>query len=627
MTAKFKAAHYLAIVVSLLWVAFQLYIALVKPLHPMLTNPLHLMFALILVFIYFPSGKGYWRMIDIAFGGIILFLTYYFIAHTTRLQTRWPYVDSVLGIDVVAGILVIFLLLEAVRRAIGIELFILSVVFLVYVIWGKYFPGMLKFRGIGLHQFVDLMVMGPDGVFGVPLSTSATMIFYIVLFGAFFADLGGKLLIDIGLNLGSKQYGGPAKAAVISSSLVGMVSGSAVANVTTTGVITIPLMKKIGYRPEEAGAIEAVASTGGQIMPPIMGVGAFIMAEFLGVRYGYIAKSAIVPALCYYVTLWFVVDFLARKRNIRQIQMESILSVEPILPRLHLLIPMFALIYYIFSGASLARAAIISTAIVLLVNAINAFLRFKNVLGFYGILNCLLQAAKQAVGIAIPTAACGIIIGIVVQSGLAAKTSNLLISVGGSSLALSLIMAAVGCIVLGMAVPTVAVYILGAVFFVPNLIKLGIPPLAAHMFVFYFGAIAQITPPVCLASFAAAGIAGTKPWETGWLAFGYGLSGFLIPFAFVYKPELILLGEFKLTLLYFLLLFCGGFFLSASLVGHFWVPIKSLLLRLILGASAIAIILPEAISTVIGMILGSAIMIFSYYKYGKKGVSGVGYPL
>ncbi|MCS7233783.1 MAG: TRAP transporter fused permease subunit [Synergistetes bacterium] len=613
--------RHIAILISVSWILFQLYIALVKPLHPMLQNPIHLLFALLLVFVYFPSGKGWLRVIDIVSGIALGFLAYYFIAHTLRLQTRWPYVDPILSIDIIAGLITIVLLLEAVRRAVGIELFILSLMFLVYAIWGKYFPGLLKFSGIGLNQFVELMVMGPDGIFGVPLSTSTSMIFYIILFGAFFSELGGKLLIDIGLKIGGRQYGGPAKAAVISSGLMGMVSGSAVANVSTTGVITIPLMKRIGYKPEEAGAIEAVASTGGQIMPPIMGVGAFIMAEFLGVRYGFIAKSAIFPALCYYLTLWFVVDFLARKRNIRQIQMEQFLSIEPILPRLHSLIPMIALIWYIFSGASLGRAAIMSTAIAILINGFNYILRFKNVLGLRDFLDCLIQATKQAVGVAVPTAACGIIIGIVVQSGLAAKASNLLISVGHNNLALSLIITMVGCIVLGMAVPTVAVYILGAVFFAPNLIKLGLPPLVAHMFVFYFGAIAQITPPVCLASFTAAGIAKASSWRTGWIAFSYALTGFLVPFAFAYKPELLLLGSFSESIGAFLLVICGGVLLASSLVGYFMVPIKSLLLRVILGVSAIGVILPEIISSILGLSIGALILIFNHI-YVRRALKG-----
>lgn len=617
MKTELSIKRYLIILVSVAWISFQLYMALVKPLHPMLQNPIHLLFALLLVFIYFPSGRGWFRLIDLLGGVAVILLVYYFITHTLRLQTRWPYVDPILSIDIVAGIVTVVLLLEAVRRAVGIELFILSLIFLIYAIFGKYFPGLLKFGGIGLNQFIELMIMGPDGIFGVPLSTSASMIFYIILFGAFFSELGGKVLIDIGLKIGGRQYGGPAKAAVISSGLMGMVSGSAVANVSTTGVITIPLMKKIGYRPEEAAAIEAVASTGGQIMPPIMGVGAFIMAEFLGVRYGFIAKSAILPALCYYLTLWFVVDFLARKHNIRQIQMEQFLSIDPILPRLHALIPMVALVWYIFSGASLGRAAIMSTIIAIIINGINYILKVKNVLRLRDLMDCLIQATKQALGIAVPTAACGVIIGIVVQSGLAAKTSNLLISIGQSNLALSLIITMIGCIILGMAVPTVAVYILGAVFFAPNLVKLGLPPLVAHMFVFYFGAIAQITPPVCLASFTAAGIAGASSWRTGWVAFSYALTGFLVPFAFAYKPELLLLGSMHKSISSLLLLICGGVLLASSLVGYFVVPIKSNLLRFILGVSAIGVILPETISSILGIAVGVFILILNYL-FGRR---------
>jgi TRAP transporter 4TM/12TM fusion protein len=599
--------------IAVCWILYQLYLALISPLHPLLQNPLHLMFALGIVFVYYPTGPRWWRMIDGVAGGIIMFIGYYYVTETERIQTRIHYVDDPTQLDVVVMFLLIAILLEAVRRTLGLNLLFFIVFFITYAGLGQYFPGWMNFQGIDLMQFTELMTMGPDGIMGIPLSTSADFLFFFIMFGAFFAEAGGgKLLIDIGLKFSNARSGGPAKAAVISSGLMGMISGSAVANVTTTGVLTIPMMKKAGYTPEQAAAVEAIASTGGQIMPPIMGVGAFIMAEMLGIKYTSIALAAIIPALAYYFSVFLLVDFIAKRKNIVSTEAAIAFEVGPILPRLYLLIPAGIVVYYILSGSSLMRAALLGIAGVIVVNFFNR----TSGLSISELYRCAVQGAKQAASIALPTAACGIIIGIVIQSGLATKLSGVMIAVGGNNLLIALLLAMSGCMLLGMALPTVAAYLVSVVLFVPTLIKLGITPLPANMFVFYFGIIAQITPPVCLASFTAAGIAGANSWKTGWLAFAYCLVAFLVPFVFVYQPSILLMGTVYEIITNSAILAVGTYFLAAALAGYLLVPLYTAWERLLLLAIALLIITPEMISSIIGIGGGACFLGLKYF--GKK---------
>jgi len=600
------------LILALTWTGFQLYLALISPLHPLLQQPLHLLFAMLVIFWFYPTGKGVWRILDLIFALLIVFMGYYFIRETQRLQLRIPYVDPIIPIDLVMMILIVGVLLETVRRVLGYNLLIFMFLFIIYAAFGKYFPGWLKFGGINLSDFTELMIMGPDGIFGLPLGVSANYLFYFIIFGAFFSELGGgKLLIDLGLKAAKTQSGGPAKAAVIASGLMGMVSGSAVANVTTTGVLTIPLMKKVGYKPEQAAAVEAVASTGGQIMPPIMGVGAFIMAEMLGVKYAKVAISAILPALIYYFSAFLMVDFLARKNKLLQHQIEF--EIAPIFPRLYLLIPAVVVVYYILAGASLMTAAVRGTGLAILINLFSKKYR----LSFKGYLDCLIQGVKQSATIAIPTASAGLIIGVAIHSGLATKTSHVMASVGGGNLVLALLMATMGNIVLGMALPTVAAYVVSAILFVPTLIKLGIQPLPAHMFIFYFGIIAQITPPVCLASFTAAGIAGADSWKTGWTAFIYATVAFLVPFVFVYKPALLLMGDFLQIVEVAAVTLIGTLFLVAAVSGFLLVPVRLLIVRILLFICAVLTIVPETFSTVIG-VLGGLLILGYQYRLWKR---------
>lgn len=615
--------NYILNTIVVIFIGFQLYLALIKPLDPMLQNPMHLILALLVIFIVNPadknSGKKWMKLLDIPFFAGIIFLLYYTIVEFPRLSIRVQYVDIVTAMDKMATVICILVLLEAVRRTLGKILFIFILLFIIYDWLGMYCPGILYFKGTNMRSFTETMMLGSGGIFGTPLYTSATSLFYFILFGAFFSQCGGgQLLIDFGMKFSNKSAGGPAKAAIISSGLMGMISGSAVANVSTTGVMTIPMMKKVGYEPHQAGAIEAVASTGGQIMPPIMGVGAFIMAEMLGVPYKTVAFAAIIPALAYYGSVFFLVTFMAKKEAIVSDKEAVTIEIkDPLLERVYMIIPAIVLVIYIISGKSLMRSGMVGIFTVLLCNLFSKFYKGGK---YYQSLRTTADTAvdgvKQASNIAIPTAACGIIIGVVIQSGLATRFSNIIAKIGTSHLSVALIIAMFGCMLLGMALPTVAAYLVSNILFVPVLIKLNVNPLSANMFVFYFGIMAQITPPVCLASYTAAGIAGADSLKTGFTGFMYALVAFLVPFVFVYNPELLLMGTPGEIAKATVILFFGTYLLAGAISGYMVAPLNKFN-RAILFIGALCMIAPETITDIIGLVIGVYIIAAGLLKKKK----------
>lgn len=615
--------NYILNTIVVIFIGFQLYLALIKPLDPMLQNPMHLILALLVIFIVNPadknSGKKWMKLLDIPFFAGIIFLLYYTIVEFPRLSIRVQYVDIVTALDKAATVICIIILLEAVRRTLGKILFIFILLFIIYDWLGMYCPGILYFKGTNMRSFTETMMLGSGGIFGTPLYTSATSLFYFILFGAFFSQCGGgQLLIDFGMKFSNKSAGGPAKAAIISSGLMGMISGSAVANVSTTGVMTIPMMKKVGYEPHQAGAIEAVASTGGQIMPPIMGVGAFIMAEMLGVPYKTVAFAAIIPALAYYGSVFFLVTFMAKKEAIDSDKEAVTIEIkDPLLERVYMIIPAIVLVIYIISGKSLMRSGMVGIFAVLLCNLFSKFYKGGK---YYQALattaNTAVDGVKQASNIAIPTAACGIIIGVVIQSGLATRFSNIIAKIGTSHLSIALIIAMFGCMLLGMALPTVAAYLVSNILFVPVLIKLNVNPLSANMFVFYFGIMAQITPPVCLASYTAAGIAGADSLKTGFTGFMYALVAFLVPFVFVYNPELLLMGTPAEIAKATAILFFGTYLLAGAISGYMVAPLNKFN-RGILFIGALCMIAPETITDIIGLVIGVYIITTGLLKKKK----------
>ncbi|MGH6726874.1 MAG: TRAP transporter permease [Pseudolabrys sp.] len=523
-------------------VGFQYWI-LIHPQPPLVARPTHLILALLLVFLWNPlQGGKIPRWLGHAIDGVMVaavvgFAVYYWLS-LTRIGDRIENVSPVFASDTIFGIILVVLLLEAVRRTTG---WILVWVILAFLAYGEFafllpFGG---FRGFGLEEYVEILTLTTSGIFGVTTETSVTFVFYFIAFGVVYAAIGGgRLFIDLAIRLVGQATGGSQKVAVVGSSLMGTITGSAVANVAAVGVFTIPLMTQSGVSPERAAATEAIASTGGQLMPPVMGVAAFVMAELLGVPYSKIALAGVIPALAYYVALYMLVDLNARKSGTGTLPGSAISGVGPLLPRLHLLLPPIILIGCMIDDYSAQTAAMYATLSCFPV----AFMRRSDWFGPMRLLHMIRDTGRQAAEIAVPIGAIGIIIAIAIQSNLALKFSSGLISVGGGTLAGSLLLIVVGCIIMGMGLPTVAAYIIGAVLYAPALMKLGVPQLAAHFFVMYYCVLSMVTPPVALAAYAAAGLARTSPWTTGWIAFQMSFVAFLIPFAFVADPALLFQG-------------------------------------------------------------------------------------
>ncbi len=654
MAKKFNVRQIAAILITVAFFVFQVYLSLVRQLPTMLQAPLHLLFALTLVYLNNPPDKKYiknlkkkkgdavtdaelnkfaWsRWIDLVVYAAIIFQLYYVVTRYQSLVDHVMFISPVDALDKIFMVVTVVLLLEAVRRTLGAVLFGFILLFIVYAWAAPYLPGILYTRGKPFaqmfKQFTEGMTMGANGVFGSPLQTSANSLFYFIVFGAFFSALGGgQLLIDMGMKVSSKGSGGPAKAAVISSGLMGMISGSAVANVATTGVMTIPMMKKCGYQPEEAGAIEAVASTGGQVMPPIMGVGAFIMAEMLAIPYGRVAAGAIIPAVAYYFAVFVLVDRLAARRASRAGGQDASIKVErKILPRLYLLLPAVVLVYFIIAGYSLMRAGTVGIISCLVCNIISKFVNGGNdFVGLKGLWNCCVDGAKQAAEIAIPTAACGIIINVVTgQTSLATNLSTVISGMGTELLFVALLIGMVGCMLLGMALPTVAAYLVGVILFVPCirpiLIESGMDSatanFCANMFVFYYGIMAQITPPVCVASYTAAGIADANAMKTGLKGFTFAMVGFLVPFVFVYNPAILLFGSVLEIVIAAVQLALGTFFLASMVSGYFKCEMN-IVERVVLFAAAICLIAPETISSIVGIVIGIAALFLNITRSKK----------
>ncbi len=587
--------------VAIAWSIFQVYAVLVGFLHPLILYPIHVTFAVTLVFLNYPTFKEgkISRVLD-AFLAVFTFaIGIYLILNFQRFSTRIPFVHSATAWDIFLGISLVILLLEACRRTVGLSLTVIAILFIVYGFAGKYMPGLLAHRGLSVERFVDLQVLSPNGIFGLPIGVSAELVFYFILFGAFLERSGGgELFSDLAYSVTGRFRGGAAKTSVVSSALYGTISGSAVANVVVDGMITIPLMKRSGFNPAFASAVEAVASTGGQIMPPVMGAAAFILAQIVGVSYWEVAIAAAIPACLYYVALYFAIDFESVKRGLLGLSKAELPDVKTGLKlRIHLLIPLAIMVYYIISGevtpvTAAFRAILVTVAI--------SFLRKATRMGPPRLLAALEKGGKEAGSVAVPCAVAGVVIGVVINSGLGLKFTDLMIYFSGGVLIITLILVMVAVIILGMGMPTSAAYLLAAILMAPALINLGVAPLAAHMFIFYFAVISMITPPVALAAYAAASIGEADLWETGIAAFKIAIPGFLIPFIFVYDNGLLLKGPWVEIVWRTLITIIGIIGLAGSIMGYY-ARRTTLFDRVLLFIGSILLILPEKITDFMGL--------------------------
>ncbi|PLW76529.1 TRAP transporter permease [Cohaesibacter celericrescens] len=533
-----------AFLIGVVFVAFQIWL-LYEPQQPLLARPIHLSFALVLLFIYKPLKADFLpRWLTIAIDGIVLLASVgicaYYLVEYDRLTTRMENVSEIFTLDIIAGSALVLLLLEGARRAVGMILVYVLLVFITYALFGNFLPGWIGFRGFFMDEAIEIVTMTTAGVLGITTSTSVSFIFYFILFGAFYSAVGGgQLFIDLAIRVAGRATGGTAKAAILGSSLMGSISGSAVANVVSTGVFTIPLMKRTGFEDYRASGIEAIASTGGQLMPPVMGVAAFVMAEMLGMPYSSLALAGLIPALAFYLSLFLVVDLTARREGIRALTEQEVSETAPIWPRIHLILPPLILVAMLISGYSAAYSAVGASFASLVV----PFLRRSTWIGRDEIVDALRNAPKQAAEVAVPIAAIGIVIAVAVQSNIALKFASSLVSLSEGSIYASLALAMLGCIIMGMGLPTVAAYIIGAVLFVPAIQKVGIEPLAAHFFIFYYCVLSMVTPPVALASFAAAAVGKAPAVKTGLSAFGLSLVAFFVPFGFVFDMGVLAQGS------------------------------------------------------------------------------------
>ncbi|MEC9490248.1 MAG: TRAP transporter permease [Halanaerobiales bacterium] len=594
---------------------FHLYTAGFGVLLALKQRAVHLGFIFTLIFLLYPAVKDKKKSkliltIDlilalgsIAISSYIIF-NYVELVHRAGMYTQ---------VDQMMAILAIIIVLEGTRRALGPELPVIAILFLIYAHYGQQMPGMLAHRGYSWSRIASHMYFTTEGIFGIPLGVSATYIFLFLLLGAFAKRTGlGDLFIDLSLSLTGRTTGGPAKAAVVSSGLMGSISGSSVANTVTTGSFTIPLMKRVGYNSQFAAAVEASASTGGQIMPPIMGAAAFIMAEFIGVPYVTIARAAILPAILYYITVGLMVHFEAKKQGLVGMTEDLIPKFLTVLKnRGHMIAPLIIIFYYLFRGYTPLRAAFLG----ILVSFALSFLKKDTRMNLQDLLDTLREGAISALGVAAACASVGFIVGVTTLTGLGLKFTSLTVALANGNLFLALFFTMVACTILGTGLPTTATYIVLATMAAPALTELGVPILAAHLFVLYFGVVADLTPPAALAAYAGAGISGSDPFKTGLTAVKLAIAGFVVPFVFAYSPSLLLIDT---TVVQVILItgssILGVFSLAAAVLGYLNRK-TTILERLLLLGSAYGLLIPGWQLDLLGILL---LVIVLYLQFKNK---------
>ena len=592
-----------ATIIAVAMIAYHMWIIAFGAPEAILFRGTHLLFALTLVFLLYrlnmagdgqpPSLFDYALLALGAAPILYLFLNYSYVVN------RIYYIDDLTPSDMIMGTILVLVVLEATRRVIGWALPITALVFLFYGLFIARLQPM---------QMLDQLYMTTEGIFGIPLSVSATYVLIFVLFGSFMERTGtGQLFMDFAMALTGHTAGGPGKVSVVSSSLFGTISGSAVANVMVDGPIAIPLMKRSGFPPHFAAGVEAVASTGGQIMPPIMGAAAFVMAEFLGVSYGQVIIWALIPAILYYVACFAAVHFEAKSRNLMGVPRAELPRLGPVLrERGHLFIPVLVILVVMYSGYSAPLAALYGTLACFPVAALRRSTR-----GYVNIPNLIeacYDGARNALSVALACAAAGIVIGVVTLSNLGIVFTQFVVHLSQDTLLLALILTMLAGIVLGMGMPTTPAYIIMTALLVPALIKLDVITPAAHMFAFYFAILSAITPPVALAVYAAAGIAKADLWTSGLAAVKIGAAGFIVPFMFVYEPALLMIGDWP-TILWRFVASCIGVGMFAGGLHGYFLTRASPWQRIALIAAGLTLIAPEFRTDAIGFGIGIIVVV------------------
>jgi TRAP transporter 4TM/12TM fusion protein len=585
---------------------------------------------------------------DLGLAALSLAVMAYFFVFYDYITMRFPTAHPLSVADLVVGTVLVLLVLEATRRTLGLALPVLCLIFMAYGLLGPWMPGPLRHKGLTYEILTDQTVFTTEGLFGIPLGVAASYVILFIIFGAFLEKSGaGQFFMHLANAVAGAQRGGPGKVSVVSSSLFGTISGSAVANVMVDGWLTIPMMKRTGFKPEAAAAIEATASTGGQIMPPVMGAASFVMAEFLGVPYWHVMVAAAIPALFYYGALFSAIHFNAARAGLRGLPREELPRLRDVLwSHGHLLAPVAVIFMLLLQGFTATYAALVATLAVvyawLLGRWVWPLLAAGVVVwtagtgawpwialaaaGLAGALArpggpravrdllrrdaplALRDGAFQTVPVAMATAAAGIMIGIILQTGLAIRFTSFLVDFAGGSLIVALVITMIAAIILGTALPTTPAYIMLAALLIPALIKLGVPPMAAHMFAFYFGCLSAVTPPECLAVYAAASIARCSVWGAGWQAVKFAAAGFVVPYFFIYYPALLFQGPWGDIAVALVTGGIGVVALAAGLEGYL-LRSATWLERGLLLSAALLLIDPQLVTDLLGLgLLGAALL-------------------
>lgn len=608
--------HYIICAVCILFSGFQLYTAIFGVLDAHLQRTIHLCFGLVLIFLLYPARKSWSREkmnpLDAILAVLSVVATMYLVINYKELVTR---AGMNTPTDIAIGVIGVLLVFEATRRTVGWPMLTVALVFLAYAFLGPYMPGILAHRGVSFDELVSHLYFTTEGIFGVPMGVSSTFIFLFILFGAYLDATGlGKFFIDFANALAGWAVGGPAKVAVLSSGLMGTVSGSSVANVAGTGSFTIPMMKKLGYRPSFAGAVEAAASTGGQLMPPVMGAAAFLMAEFVGVPYIEVVKAAVIPALLYYTGIWLSVHYEAKKYGLKGTPREELPKFGPLLrEKGHLALPLIVIVYLLVTGYTPMRAALYAIGLTI----VCACLRKNTRITFKQFVEGLIVGAQSVLGVLIACASAGIIIGVVTKTGVGLKLATALLDLAGGKMLPAMFFTMVTSLILGMGVPTTANYVITSTIAAPALVQMHVPVLAAHMFAFYFGIVADVTPPVALAAYAGAGIAGANPMKTGVTAAKLAIAAFVVPYIFVLAPQLLMINATAPTILMAMVTAIIGMWgLSLAMIGFCQHPLN-VLQRIAFFIGGLCLIIPGSMTDLIGIVI-----LFLGYQWQRRNSGG-----
>ena len=614
--------HIAVSVIAIIFSLFQLWTASFGLLPAQIQRSSHLSFVLLLVFLLYPFFKSSKQnsipWYDIILAVLASYSTFYITLNYEALVAR---AGAFTPHDIIVGAIGILFVLEACRRVVGWPIVIIASSFIAYAFLGPYMPGFLNHRGYSFNRVVGHLFYTTEGIIGVPVGVSATFIFLFILFGAFLEKTGiAKFFIDLANAIAGFSAGGPAKVAVITSAMLGTISGSSVSNTVGSGSFTIPMMKKLGYKPEFAAAVEASASTGGQLMPPIMGAAAFLMAETLGIKYIEIAKAAILPAILYFTGIFIMVHLEAKKLGLGGMDRKELPKIFAVLKeRGHLMIPLVVIIFFLVNGSTPMRAALNG----IIASILASILRKSTRMSFKDFLNALETAGRNILGVACACATAGIIIGVVTLTGLGLKMASGLVSLAGGNMVLTLFFTMISSLILGMGIPTTANYLITSTITAPAVVAAAVavspnfPILAAHMFTFYFGIIADITPPVALAAYAGSAIAKSNPFRSALHATKLAIAAFIIPYIFVFSPSLLLINATAMQICIIIVTSLVGMIsISAAMEGYFISHVGKLE-RLLFFAGGIMLIYPGTKTDLAGFLLILVVVVIQYIKKSK----------